>query len=92
MGKRSISDLDKSKTEQSITNETIRLENCRQSLNELKNSRITQNSDLNESRAKYDRARFRKSTLRVEKNNVDSYINSIRKSIQETNFAIFKRF
>ena len=37
MGKWSISDLDKSKTEQSITNETIRLENCRQSLNELKN-------------------------------------------------------
>ena len=37
MGRWSINDLDKSKTEQSITNETIRLENCRQSLNELKN-------------------------------------------------------
>lgn len=35
---------------------------------------------------------FPQQYLRVEKNNVDLYTNSIRKSIQETNFAIFKRF
>ena len=37
MGKWSIDELDKNKTEQSIANETIRLEHCKKSLDKLKN-------------------------------------------------------
>ena len=35
MGKWSVNELDKSKTEQSITNETIRLEHCHQEVEKL---------------------------------------------------------
>lgn len=36
MGKWNIDELDKNKTEQSITNESIRLEHCKRSLDKLK--------------------------------------------------------
>ena len=61
------------------------------SLNELKNSRITQNSDLNESRAKYDRARFRKSTLRVEKNKNKVFDESRSENFMNQIYASIKK-
>ena len=54
MSKWNISELDQQKTEQSIANEKIRLDNCRQELDKTIISRERFAKEMNEKLRKYD--------------------------------------